>query len=438
MKNKNMYKMILDESIISNNSLIFVKLKDYNDLRQYNSEKFSKILANKCVFVNENNCRVEARFNPHISKLLVEQRCDNYRIDGFSNCVLKYNSICIDKRREYKIDFDMGIISRSLSKNERICRCCNSIVDKSQIVGAYCEKCLTEPGSLAYRFSYHGYNEPYTIYENVDQSKVALFGAEIERDYLGRYSYFDDDLKHACVGAVKTIYGNKLNSFNVERKAVFMKDGSLTEDGIEWITFPQTYKGYKKEKDKINEVLQIMKKFNFGNSKKAGNHIHINRKFFGDTDQNKDDSRFAGAKMALLINEFWKEFIAIAKREETGYTQKPSQNKNDKIFSLVAKTICDECNHAVAVNLQHNQTIEIRIWSGIDNASDLLLYLDLTQALATFAKKKSLETCQKAKLEDIFVYLVDKKEHLQEIKTRLNDKNITKYNNKLDKMIEEA
>ena len=79
-----------------------------------------------------------------------------------------------------------------------------------------------------------------------------------------------------------------------------------------------------------------------------------------------------------------------------------------------------------------------RIWSGIDNASDLLLYLDLTQALATFAKKKSLETCQKAKLEDIFVYLVDKKEHLQEIKTRLNDKNITKYNNKLDKMIEEA
>ena len=39
-----------------------------------------------------------------------------------------------------------------------------------------------------------------------------------------------------------------------------MRDGSLVQDGIEWITYPQTYKAYKEDKAVIESTLQVMKK----------------------------------------------------------------------------------------------------------------------------------------------------------------------------------
>lgn len=435
---KNIYKIVLDVDASIRNNLSLVKLKGYETLSLYNSSKFARIIANKIVFINRATCRILNKFNPHIAKDLEDANCIDWRVDELGICREIDNfAVRIDKRAEYKVNFDTGEITRELGKNEAVCKHCHSVVDQSEIVGAFCENCLTETNGLAYRFSYHSFGGPYTIYEKkVNQQKTALFGIEIERDYLLGYNgNFEDDLHRATIGAVKTIYGNKLNNLNVKRKAVFMRDGSLSLDGIEWITFPQSYKAFKKDKDKLNDTLRVLKKYNFGNSKKVGNHIHINRKFFGDMNGNKDESRYAGAKMALLLNEFWEEFIAISKRKETGYTEKPVQNKKDKIFSLIEKTINNERAHGVAVNLEHNDTIEIRIWAGIDTAEDLLLFIDLTQALATFAKRKSLESCQRAKFTDILKLLTDKKEHLTEIKKRLHKKDITKYDDEIKEII---
>ena len=436
---KNKFKILIDPEAMAGTSLKFIKLKGYNTLIEHNSERFSTILANKIILVNKDTHRVDAQYNPHIESELLKNNCNNWRIDDLDDCTETRYPISINKRAEYFVDFDNGEFARKLCKNERICKHCGSIVDKSKIVGAYCERCILAKDGLGYRYSYHTFCGPYTIKEkHIDQSKTALFGAEIERDYLlGNYDGdFDDDLYRTMLAAVKTLYRDELKNENVERKAVFMRDSSLTFDGIEWITFPQTYKQYKKQANVIDEVLQIMKKYNFGNSKSVGNHIHINRKFFGDTNDNSDESRFAGAKMALLLNEYWDEFLAIAKRKDINYANKPIQNKQDKLFSLITKTLDTEHHHSVAVNLHHRDTIEIRIWAGIDNSSDLLLFLDLTQALATFAKKKSLESCQKAQFIDILSFLTDKKEHLTEIKKRLNKKSITKYDESINALIE--
>jgi hypothetical protein len=74
----------------------------------------------------------------------------------------------------------------------------------------------------------------------------------------------------------------------------------------------------------------------------------------------------------------------------------------------------------MSVNLQHRDTIEIRLWSGIDNVQDLLLYLDLTYALAK-TSKKSLTFCQCAKMVDILKNLQDKAEHIPMIVQRLRE-----------------
>ncbi len=438
MENKNTYSILLDSTIISKNKLKLIRLKNYNNIRVYNSDKFSKIIADKIVFINASTGRINAKFNPHLAKELLDKNCDNWRIDEWQDCNSQEYYFTIDKRAEYKVNFDTGVVSRKLSTNERVCKHCHNIVDKTEIVGAFCENCLTSNDGLAYRYGYHCYRENYTIYEKkINQTKTALFGSEIERDFL--YNDWDDEfdskLKRVLIETVKIIYKDKLKNENVKRKAVFMTDGSLNMNGIEWITFPQSYKAYKQEAETIDEVLNVMKKYEFGNSIKAGNHIHINRKFFGDTPERNYKSKYAAAKIALLLNEYWDEFIAISKRQKTDYTEKPTQTKEDEMFALVEKTLINQHAHSVAVNLEHKDTIEIRIWSGIDTASDLLFYLDITQALAMFVKKKSLESCQKAKLIDIFKYLTDKQEHLIEIKKRLNDKGITKYNNDIENLL---
>ena len=435
MKTKKTFKIYMDNEMIGN--LMFVKMKDYDTINTRNSDKFARILADKIVFVTKDSLRVNSQVNPHIASELIEQHCDNYRIDDFYNCISRSLPFNADKEAEYIVNFEQGTAKRKLNANERECKHCHRIVSKNRIIGAFCETCLTREDGFAFRYNYHSFGGKYTIYEkNLNQNKIPVFGAEIERDYLGGWSSdFEYDLKNAMLKAVKILYGEKLNSPQAKRKTVFMRDGSLECDGIEWITFPQSYKAYKKEASKIDEVLKMMRKYNFGNSENVGNHIHINRKFFGDTESNRDESRFAGAKMALLVNEYWEEFLAIARREESDYAEKPIQSKEDKLFTLVRKTMDDEYNHTVAVNLQHNDTIEIRVWAGINNVSDLLLFLDLTQALAIFAKKKSLESCQKAKFKDILAYLTDKKEHLLEIRKRLNEYDIKKHNETIDEML---
>lgn len=164
-KNKNTYKILLDSSIFSNNYLRLIKLKDFNSISIYNSDRFSKLLADKIIFINASTGRISAKFTPHLANELLENRLDNWRVDEWESCKAEDFLFTVDKRAEYKVDFDTGIVSRKLSTNERVCKHCHCIVDKTEIIGAFCENCLTNNNGLAYRYSYHSYRGNYTIYE---------------------------------------------------------------------------------------------------------------------------------------------------------------------------------------------------------------------------------------------------------------------------------
>ena len=90
----------------------------------------------------------------------------------------------------------------------------------------------------------------------------------------------------------------------------------------------------------------------------------------------------------------------------------------------------------MAINQQHDKTIEVRLWGGIDTAEDLLLFINLTKALAKCAKFKSIESVQKMSFKD-YLKKVDKK-YLTEIKKRLNDRGITRHNADIKNLIEEG
>ena len=392
-----------------------------------NSKRLAEAVGGALVIAKTNG-RIYAINNPDIATKLEAAGVDGWRVDNLQAAAVSL--VKIDKTnwqaRYYNINTETGEAAPVLDQSEAECKHCGRSVKKAEIINHYCLKCLYEgkdydkDTALAARFSYHGYYGGYTIAEKVDEAKTPVFGCEIELDYKDRdYSgNFSQDLKAATLGACKILY-NKLKK-PAARRVVFMEDGSLNMDGCEVITTPATYSRYKKEANTWAGVFEVFNKNNFTRTSACGCHIHINRSFFEDPAGSKDASRYAAAKIAVLIAENWDQWRAIAKREgrRVEYASKPPQTKEDGIFTLARKTLENEYNHNTAINLQHDKTIEVRLWSGAAGVSDLLLYLDLTQALATFAKRKSLEATQRASVASVAAYIKDT-EHLDEIAARL-------------------
>lgn len=419
-------KIVLEANTQDKYSLI--KLLDSEKLARHNTQRFCDIIANNWVLINERTRRIENDKNPHLAEKLAEQNCNNWKVDCLEYCLDQQHSFTTDKTTTYIFDTENGTITRKLDAGECYCKNCGRIIAKTTVVGAYCKKCLTDRDGLAFRYSYHSFRGDYKIYEDIDTTKTAVFGCEIERDYLGGWNNdFETELQTALIDVVKTMHDKEIKAKKIiKRKNVFMRDGSLNQDGCEWITYPQSYKEYKRNIEKYNLALELLKKQNFGNSAHAGNHIHINRDFFGNA------HKLNACKLALLFARFWDELKAIAKRNHTDYTQKPTHTETDDLFTLIEKSINSSCDHTTAINTQHAKTIEFRMWSGIDTGADLLLYLDITQSLAMFVKRKNVDYCQKVEFTELFKYLTDKNEHLTEIIKRLNDKGITRHNAKLE------
>lgn len=406
--------------------------KDYEALRNIgNSERLCQIIAERWCVVRY-DFRVYGKYNPDIKEALDLAGCNGYRVDTDGvRAVDKLIYITTNAPR-IAIDFKGGAYRPLIADDEAICSNCGAVVKKYSIVGAYCDKCLNGTNGLLYKYDYHEYCGGYSIHEKVDTNKTPVFGCEIERDYI-EYRNDNEDEDECCgfeadknaalheVGAI--LYDNfeKVQP----RSHVFMHDGSLNYGGIEWITFPKTYKWYKDHKYKLQDALDAFYSFGFRNSSSVGNHIHINKNYFGKS------AKYCAAKWSVLLSKYWSEFKVIANRDCTDYTSRPTQEATDDVFTICEKTLNAEHEHCVAINLQHANTIECRLWGGIDNADDLLLYLDIMQSMAKFVKIASLERCQKCDFVAVFKHLKDKDEHIKLIEQRLRSNGYNDAANRL-------
>lgn len=412
-----------------------------------NSQPFRDIVKNNYVIINLRNNRIENNLNPHIKEKLDEAHIINYRIDGNYSFIITNkiepsvvdNDDCDDDDEEsYEIGINVNFSNGEFSviegegANYAVCLTCGRKTLQSNIFGKYCRRCLTKRTGLAYRFDYHDYSDGYPAPAKVDTTKTPIFGCEIERDYK-ETNDFSSDLTGSMLDIVKIFNEKELEDGTLKRGEVFMYDGSLNNGGLEWITFPHSFDWYVKNKDKFDKAISAIREKGFTNTKRAGNHIHINRSYFGN------DAEFCACKIALLFNTYWNEFVALAGRNinECRYTQKPNQSKDDSLFEVVSKTIENRRTHEIAVNLQHSATIEIRLWSAIKNADDLIFFLDNTQALARFVKKASLEKIQKAEFTDFMKYY-KLKSSIKMAKEKLSNRRITKWTDKIKKLTEKV
>ena len=230
--------------------------------------------------------------------------------------------------------------------------------------------------------------------EEHDESSNLYLGIELEISGSSQESDDEKDAKEIMKAIQKDVEGS-------ERYVYFKHDGSI--NGFEIVFHPHTIKAYNEYDWK--EIFSTIKKLGYINDdKKAGFHVHISRKYFGDiTEQNE-----ALAKMVFLMYKFKEEIEPLAGRKDSDYATYSAKAlkraKENDLFGTF-RWYCDSCGKYSAINSQHKDTFEIRIFDGVTDEVRFKDIINFIENLCAIVKCTSITDITKVRLEDFMPFL---------------------------------
>ena len=230
--------------------------------------------------------------------------------------------------------------------------------------------------------------------EECDESNNLYLGIELEISGSSQESDDEEDAKEIMKVIQKDIESSG--------KTVYFKhDGSI--NGFEIVFQPHTIKAYNEYDWK--EIFSTIKKLGYTNDdKKAGLHVHISKKYFGDiTEQNE-----ALAKMVFLMYKFKEEIEPLAGRKDSDYATYSAKAlkraKENDLFGTF-RWYCDSCGKYSAINSQHKDTFEIRIFDGVTDEVRFKDIINFIENLCAIVKCTSITNITKVRLEDFMPFL---------------------------------
>ena len=212
----------------------------------------------------------------------------------------------------------------------------------------------------------------------------------------------DIDNKEDAGEIMKIFKKTSLDEKSKDDEFIYFKhDSSL--NGFEIVTHPHTPKAL--EGLPWKEFFKAIKRMKYTNDdKKAGTHIHISRSFFGDITQQNE----ALAKMVFLMYKFKEEIEPLAGRKDSDYATYSSKalerSKEEDLFGTF-RWYCDSCGKYSAINCQHKDTFEIRIFDGVTDKVRLMDILNFIENLCAIVKCTSITDITKVRLEDFMPFL---------------------------------
>ena len=188
---------------------------------------------------------------------------------------------------------------------------------------------------------------------------------------------------------------------NNEDSVYFKHDGSI--NGFEIVFHPHTIKAYSEYNWK--RIFAIIKRLGYTNDdKKAGFHVHISHSYFGDTAQQSE----ALAKLVFLLYKFKTEIEPLAGRKNSDYATYntiglETAKRND--FCGTFYWYSKNSGKYSAINCQHKDTFEIRIFDGVTDKIRFMDILNFIENLCAIVKCTSITDITKVRLEDFMPFL---------------------------------
>ena len=188
---------------------------------------------------------------------------------------------------------------------------------------------------------------------------------------------------------------------NNEDSVYFKHDGSI--NGFEIVFHPHTIKAYSEYNWK--RIFAIIKRLGYTNDdNKAGFHVHISHSYFGDTAQQSE----ALAKLVFLLYKFKTEIEPLAGRKNSDYATYntiglETAKRND--FCGTFYWYSKNSGKYSAINCQHKDTFEIRIFDGVTDKVRFRDILNFVENLCIIVKCTSITDITKVRLEDFMPFL---------------------------------
>ncbi len=259
-----------------------------------------------------------------------------------------------------------------------------------------------EPSKPAFKYikSHNYIPKEYNFQKTEQDDQNLFFGIELEIDGAGEN---DDNAK-------------KILDIMGEDNCYIMHDGSLN-NGLEITSMPLAYNyilnsNYKKLFEEI-----ITMGYKSHDTETCGLHIHINKNYFSD-DATMQDLNIA--KVLYLVEKYWDNIVKFSRRSVNNLNKWATRySMKNSMFDILSSAKNSRGKY-FAVNLQHSNTIEFRMFRGTLKYETFLATIQFVKALVEVCKNGSLEEIQNMSWEDVV------RSDYQELNNYLKIKNILK------------
>lgn len=229
-------------------------------------------------------------------------------------------------------------------------------------------------------------------YEELEEEVILPYDYKQELIFYGKPKqgkpYFGFELEVDNGGRREIIAKNVLEMWNEEKHShiVVKRDGSVPY-GFEIVSQPMTLDYIYSRKETINEMMEYLKTTGYTSEDNStcGLHVHISRKHLGNS---WSEQRITIGKMIYLLEKFRDEVICFSRRNGVSsyakfQVERERMNLNPSIDDLYH--IYDYNTRYSVVNLQNDETVEIRVFKGTLNPEKFFASIQFCQLLVDVA-----------------------------------------------------
>ena len=222
------------------------------------------------------------------------------------------------------------------------------------------------------------------------EDTTLLLGAEIEVG--GNNNISSDNDKNSTVKKCIQIMNG---SDSDEENLIYSTHDSTVQ--IEFDTMPCSLE-FHKNKMNYREMFEYLDKEGYKghDCETAGLHIHANRSYLG---KSRISQELVISKILYILEKFNNEICVIARRDND-YSEFAGEKQNeDSIVELYGKY--KDKGKRAALNLQHKDTIEFRMFKSTLKYETFILTLEFVKDIIDYAKSVDIEEIELAKWFDL-------------------------------------
>lgn len=177
-----------------------------------------------------------------------------------------------------------------------------------------------------------------------------------------------------------------------EQFVYYKHDGSLN-NGIEVVSMPFSLEYIRENKNKIEEMLEYMKKegYKSHDPNTCGLHFHINKDYFGKTSKEVEDN----IDKLILFSEYYKDkLINFSRRNDFGYCHflgdQRGLTEEQRLNLFKIKKEKFNVDRYMVVNIENPHTVEFRLIRGTLNYNTFMASIEFIFSLARVIKNKKI------------------------------------------------